>query len=61
MGETTPARDIAVGFIRAELETRAGSATVAVSDATGGDASGRDLCGAFVREGNPSLFSTTIA
>jgi hypothetical protein len=52
--------DLAIGYIRGEFTTSARSATLPVFDATGGDASTRDLCDGFVWNGDQSEFSLEL-
>ena len=51
---------VLIGYIRATIETSASTATVAVFDATGGDASNRDLCLGFVISSTQNIFEIDL-
>jgi hypothetical protein len=52
--------NVGVGYIRADIAVKKGATTVAVFDATGGDASTRDLCDGFVWGYEQSIFELTL-
>ncbi len=54
-----PSFNVAVGYIRALLETQSSDGTFAVFDATDGDASNRNLCEAFRWNHQQNVFTVT--
>ena len=51
---------VAVGYIRVEVETVGSSGTFALFDATGGDASNRNLCNGLVFSSQQDTFTLTL-
>ena len=57
---STSSYDLAIGYIRADVETTASAGTFVVFDAAGGDAAPRNICYGLVWEGQQDLFDLTL-